>query len=171
MTRELADDGKKQLMPELEAACPLCQKKMVVRRGRRGPFLGCTGYPDCKGTLPIVVDQETGQAKAGERGAAAPEMPKVDIKCEKCGSPMLIRRSRGGPFLGCSKYPKCRSTAQIPDEIREKLPKPPPPKELGEECDKCGKPLLIKFGRRGPFAACSGYPECKNTRPLPAGTA
>jgi DNA topoisomerase-1 len=171
VTRELADDGKKQLMPELEAACPLCQKKMVVRRGRRGPFLGCTGYPDCKGTLPIVVDQETGQAKAGERGAAAPEMPKVDIKCEKCGSPMLIRRSRGGPFLGCSKYPKCRSTAQIPDEIREKLPKPPPPKELGEECDKCGKPLLIKFGRRGPFAACSGYPECKNTRPLPAGTA
>ncbi len=170
VTRELADDGTGQLMPELEAECPLCKKKMVVRRGKRGPFLGCEGYPDCKGTLPIVKD-ESGQFKAGERSAAAAEMPKVDIKCEKCGAPMLIRRSRRGPFLGCSKYPKCRGTAQLPDEIREKLPKPPPAKELGEECDKCGKPLVIKYGRRGPFAACSGYPECKNTKPLPAGTA
>jgi DNA topoisomerase-1 len=167
VTRELADDGTKQLMPELEAICDLCGKKMVVRRGRRGPFLGCTGYPECKSTRPIIVD-ETGQAKAGEK-APQIELPKVDIKCEKCGSPMLIRRSRRGPFLGCSKYPRCRGTAELPDEIKEKLPKPPPPKELGEECDKCGKPLVIKYGRRGPFAACSGYPACKNTKPLPAG--
>jgi DNA topoisomerase-1 len=170
VTRELADDGQSQLMPELKADCPLCKKPMVVRRGRRGQFMGCSGYPECKGTLPIVMD-EAGVPKVGEKSAAAAAMPEVDIKCEKCGAKMLIRRSRRGPFLGCSKYPKCRGTAQLPDEIRDKLPKPAPAKELGEECDKCGKPLVIKFGRRGPFAACSGYPECKNTKPLPAGTA
>src|SRR5207249_3206007 len=101
VTRELADEGTGQLMPELEAICDLCGKKMVVRRGRRGEFLGCTGYPDCKGTRPIVRDEE-GRPKAGER-SVRPEMPKVDIKCEKCGAPMAIRRSRRGPFLGCSK--------------------------------------------------------------------
>ncbi|MBI3724210.1 topoisomerase DNA-binding C4 zinc finger domain-containing protein, partial [bacterium] len=165
VTRELADDGKAELMPELEATCDLCGKKMVVRRGRRGPFLGCTGYPDCKSTRPIVMGPEC-KAIVGERNPTAAELPKVDVKCEKCGSPMAIRRSRRGPFLGCTTYPKCRGTAQLPEGIE--LPAPPPPQPLGENCDACGKPLVIRYGRRGPFGACSGYPECKNTKPLPA---
>lgn len=166
VTRELADEGTGQLMPDLEAECDLCSKKMVVRRGRRGPFLGCTGYPECKGTRPIVM--QDGKAVAGDKRAPAADMPKIDVKCEKCGSPMAIRRSRRGPFLGCTAYPKCRGTAQVPSDVMAAMPAPPPPKELGENCELCGKPLLIRQGRRGPFAGCSGYPKCRNTRPLTA---
>jgi DNA topoisomerase-1 len=167
VTREVEDEGTKELLPGLEAECDLCGKKMVVRRGRRGAFLGCTGYPECKGTRPIVM-KEDGTAIVGEPREKAEALPEVDEKCPKCNAPMKIRRSRRGPFLGCSTFPKCRGTRQLPDSI--KLPAPPPPKELGENCDQCGKPLVVRWGRRGPFAACSGYPECKNTKPLTAGT-
>jgi DNA topoisomerase-1 len=168
VTRELADEGQGQLMPELEAECELCGKKMLVRRGRFGTFLGCTGYPECKSTRPIVMDA-SGKAVAGDKKAAE-NLPKVDVKCEKCGSPMAIRRSGRGPFLGCTAYPKCRGTAQLTEEMKAALPAPPPPKEFGEDCEVCGKPLVIRTGRRGPFAACSGYPECKNTKQITAGT-
>ncbi|MHC4781344.1 MAG: topoisomerase DNA-binding C4 zinc finger domain-containing protein, partial [Planctomycetota bacterium] len=42
----------------------------------------------------------------------------------------------------------------------------PPPKETGDVCEKCGKPMVVRFGRRGAFAACSGYPDCRNTKSL-----
>jgi DNA topoisomerase-1 len=79
---------------------------------------------------------------------------------------MAIKRSSRGPFLGCTAYPKCKSTAKLPPGIE--LPPPPKPQPLGEDCPDCGKPLVVRQGHRGPFVACSGYPDCKYTRNVEA---
>jgi DNA topoisomerase-1 len=71
---------------------------MVVRRGRRGAFLACSGYPECKNTRPMKKREE-------------PEPAGVD--CPECGKPMLKRRSRRGAFLGCSGYPDCKKTMSL----------------------------------------------------------
>jgi DNA topoisomerase I len=82
--------------------------------------------------------------------------------CDKCGSPMLKRVGKFGPFIACSAYPECTNTREL--ETQE------PESETGEEeiepCETCGKPMVVKRGRFGQFLACSGYPECKTTRKL-----
>jgi len=87
---------------------------------------------------------------------------KTDEICERCGSPMLIKVGRFGPFVACSAYPECTNTRE--------LEKQEPESETGEEeiepCENCGKPMVVKRGRFGQFLACSGYPECKTTRKL-----
>ena len=82
---------------------------MVIREGRRGPFLACTGYPKCKNAKD--VDAKGNPVQPIDSG----------IKCEKCGSPMTVKKGPRGPFLGCSAYPKCRSTKPVPEEMKEKL--------------------------------------------------
>jgi DNA topoisomerase-1 len=86
----------------------------------------------------------------------------IDEKCEKCGSPMLKRVGKFGPFIACSAYPECTNTREV--EGAE------PESETGEEeieaCENCGKPMAVKRGRFGQFLACTGYPECKTTRKL-----
>jgi DNA topoisomerase-1 len=88
----------------------------------------------------------------------------IDIgeACEKCGSPMLKRVGKFGPFIACSAYPECSNTREV--ESTE------PEGETGEEeiepCENCGRPMVMKRGRFGQFLACSGYPECKTTRKL-----
>jgi DNA topoisomerase-1 len=86
---------------------------MKVRHSRRGPFLGCSNYPTCKNIMQMP----------GE----APRPPKAPtqlttIACEKCGKPMAIRDSRRGKFLGCSGFPRCRTTKPMPDGEVEVLP-------------------------------------------------
>jgi len=91
----------------------------------------------------------------------------TDEKCEECGKPMLLRVGRRGPFLACSGYPECKHTRPAPGSKDEQRPKAPPPEPTDEKCDKCGAPMVIRTGRRGRFLACSAFPKCKNTRPLP----
>lgn len=86
---------------------------------------------------------------------------KTDIKCEKCGSPMVIKWGRNGRFLACSAYPECKSTRPLPEEEARS--------KTDEICDKCGSPMVIKSGRFGRFMACSAYPECKNTKAITLG--
>ena len=81
--------------------CPLCQGEMYKRVGRFGPFLGCTDYPKCKGIVNLDPKKQT------------LKLPKVsplqiDLSCPKCDSPLNLRRSKRGPWLSCSKFPKCR---------------------------------------------------------------
>ena len=77
--------------------------------------------------------------------------------CPECGSPLVVRRSKFGTFIGCSNYPKCRYMKKNPEDE---------PKETGELCPKCGKPLVIKKNRRGKtFIGCSGYPNCDYIKP------
>jgi DNA topoisomerase I len=94
----------------------------------------------------------------------------TEIKCEKCGLPMVIRWGRHGRFFACTGFPKCKNTKPLPDngdknaqEAEQNV------QQTDEKCDKCGSPMVLKSGRYGKFIACSRYPECKNTRPLTTG--
>ena len=81
----------------------------------------------------------------------------TDEVCPLCQEGHLVRKaSRYGPFMGCSRYPKCKfRRALTPDgEL-------PEPKLLEEKCPDCGRPLQQRTGRYGEFVGCSGYPECK----------
>ena len=97
-------------------------------------------------------------------------LEETDEKCEKCGSPMIVKLGRFGKFLSCSNYPECKNARPIakdgqPEEKTEER------KELerklsDKKCEKCGKPMEIKTGRYGEFLGCSGYPECKNIQAI-----
>ena len=85
--------------------CPKSGDPMIRRKGRFGEFLGCSGYPDCQLIVPL--------AKGGDPLPPKVEPIETTIPCDKCGSHMLLRDSKRGPFLGCSSFPKCRSTKMV----------------------------------------------------------
>lgn len=91
-----------------------------------------------------------------------------DIPCPICGSPMIIRVSRKGRFLGCSRYPECSGTKPLPKPDAEKQEKKEQIAE-GVFCQKCGSPMMIRESRFGRFYGCSNYPECKEIMPLKTG--
>jgi len=101
-------------------------------------------------------------ARAGKEMIDLKKGIEIGEACEKCGSPMLKRVGKFGPFIACSAYPDCTNTREV--ESTE------PESESGEEeiepCENCGKPMQMKRGRFGQFLACTGYPECKTTRKL-----
>ena len=93
------------------------------------------------------------------------EVEETDEVCDKCGSGMVIRRGRFGRFMACSAYPKCKNTAELPSSTNGDAQTGQQP-QTETFCDKCGKPMAVRRGRYGEFLACTGYPECKTTRPL-----
>ncbi len=91
----------------------------------------------------------------------------TDVKCEKCGKPMVIRLGRNGNFLACTGYPECENTSNLTPELAAKYGTPSVAPEVPEQtCEKCGKPMALKRGRFGYFMACTGYPECRNTKKI-----
>lgn len=129
---------KTKWWPEPESIdenCPECGKPLMKRWGRNGPFIGCDGYPDCKYTRPLPGEGEDGEDRQ-------PQL--TDYKCEECGSQMMKRWGRNGWFLGCSTYPKCKSTRSLP---------------LGVPCPKCGGEIIEIKGKkaRRPFYGCANY--------------
>jgi len=150
-------DGKPILPQETSHTCQKCGKPLLLRQSRRGPFLGCSGYPECDFTLPC--DDEGNPLKV---------VREEDIQetCEVCGAAMVVRRRGGRAFLGCSGYPACTNTKPLPEGIRlERKPKAPP-EPAGFPCPKCGKPMVIRTGRRGRFLSCSGFPRCRTSFPI-----
>jgi DNA topoisomerase-1 len=149
--------------------CEKCGSPMVKKRGRRGEFLACSGYPKCKNARDLTP----------EGTPAPPRRVETDIDCDRCRkNKMVVRIGRRGPFLGCSGYPKCRNTRDLaPEEAKAlgvELAAPPAmAADAGEapkievKCEACGRPMAVKRGRRGRFLACTGYPECKKTAPVP----
>jgi DNA topoisomerase-1 len=134
--------------------CEICGKNMIMRRSKTGTFLGCSGYPDCTNTKPC-----------NDEGVALRKISADDIKekCPDCGSPMSVKFARGRSFLGCTKYPECKATAQMPPDVYVEKPKP---EDSGARCDKCGRQVVIRKSRRGPFLSCSGFPRCRNAMPM-----
>jgi DNA topoisomerase-1 len=147
------EDVKGEGIPTDEK-CEKCGKPMVVRLGRNGAFLACTGYPDCDVTSDLTPELA---AKFGSGGPPAPEVP--EQTCEKCGKPMAVKRGRFGFFLACTGYPACRNTKKI--VMKEGMAHAVQDKLLDEKCPECGNNLVIKHGRYGEFTACSNYPTCK----------
>jgi DNA topoisomerase-1 len=93
----------------------------------------------------------------------------TDIKCERCGRPMVVKWGRNGRFLACSGFPECRNTMECESEDGLGGGRPARQEAVGQVCPNCGKTLIVKMGRKGRFAACPGYPECKHSEPLKTG--
>jgi DNA topoisomerase-1 len=144
-----------QRMPSVKAMvepttelCEQCGKPMVIRLGRYGKFLSCSGYPECKATRPLKAEG----TQVSPVGAVTSEV------CEQCGSPMVVRKGRYGEFLACSAYPACKAAK---------------PMRLGIACptEGCTGDLVQRRTKRGRvFYGCSRYPDCQYTlwsRPVP----
>ncbi|MGQ0626542.1 MAG: DNA topoisomerase [Phycisphaerales bacterium] len=99
-------EGKPQPIKTTNIACHLCGRPMIKRTGRVGVFLGCSGYGDkqnpCDGLLRV---DKKGHVQAP---SIPPYVPDPAQPCPKCQSPMNLRPGKFGPWLGCSKFPKCR---------------------------------------------------------------
>ena len=138
--------------------CPKCGKPMVIRDSRRGPFMACTGYPECKTTFSVDKD--------GNKVSNEPE--KTDEKCPKCGGILLKKKGFRGPYLACEHYPGCKTTFSL-DKNGNKVIKPEPEK-TDIKCEKCGSPMLKRMGKRGPFLTCSAFPKCRNLQWIKKGS-
>ncbi len=121
-----------------EEYCENCGRVMVLKRGRFGQFMACTGYPDCTTTRRL------------DQGRKVPDIP-LDEKCPKCGRNLVIRHGRYGEFTSCSGYPECKWVKQ---------------NYIGVKCPECedGEVVEKKARRKGnTFYGCSNYPKCKFT--------
>jgi DNA topoisomerase-1 len=124
-----------------ELSCEKCGKPMVIKWGRMGEFLACSGYPECRNTMNF---------RRGEDGRIEPikeEEVTTDEKCPNCGSAMVVKRGRFGRFLACSRYPECKTSK---------------PLSIGVSCPKgCGGYISERRSKRGKtFYGCSSYPAC-----------
>ena len=125
---------------ETDIICEHCGSRMIVKNGRFGKFAACPNYPSCKNTKPLT---KTGDGLVEKKAEIAP------MKCELCGSDMILRTGRYGSFYACSKYPECKFTKQ---KVRS----------LGVSCPECGADVVTKYGKnKTVFYSCSKYPECK----------
>jgi len=132
--------------------CPECGHELVIKLGRRGKFLGCTNYPDCRYTAPLP-------------GQENEEEELLDEKCPECGNQLQKRFGRFGPFIGCSNYPECKY-------IKKKRATPTGvrcPKCKEDPCSRCEKEgevgeLVERFGKKGKFFGCSHYPASRHTQ-------
>ena len=139
---------KEGVEPDPAVACDKCGKPMVIKAGKFGLFLACSGYPDCENTRELETPEN------GENGDALEET------CENCGKPMAVKRGRFGQFLACTGYPECKTTRKI-ITTKQGMTAAKPDQVLDEKCPKCGSNLVLKHGRFGEFTACSNYPTCR----------
>jgi DNA topoisomerase-1 len=129
-------DVKREEIPT-EHKCEKCGSTMVIKWGRNGSFLACSGYPDCKNTKEYL--------KRADGTIEVLQDEKVEQKCGQCGADMVKKRGRFGEFLACSRYPECKFTQPI---------------SLGVDCPRkdCGGFMTAKRSRRGKvFYGCSNY--------------
>ncbi len=137
----------KRMEKPTDLICEKCGKPLVIKWGRHGSFIACTGYPECTNTRELTVDlPDVDKTDLTEQGA--------EEYCVNCGRPMVLKKGRFGTFYACSGYPDCKTTKQIGAEKKADVP-------LEEKCPNCGSNLVMKYGRFGEFTACSNYPACK----------
>jgi DNA topoisomerase-1 len=96
------------------------------------------------------------------------ELIATGIPCPSCGGEMVIRFGRAGKFLACRNYPRCRHTANFRETPGGGV-ELAPDEEAGVACDKCGKAMVVRRWKGSRYLACSGYPECRNSRPYGTG--
>jgi len=139
-TTETTVQRKDVTQEAMDEACPKCGKPLSIRLGRRGRFVGCTGFPDCDYTRSMDGEERSQENEVVE-----------GRQCPQCESPLVVRHGRYGKFIGCSNYPKCK--------FIEPLEKP---KDTQVECPQCHKGTMLKrrsrYGKI--FYSCSTYPDC-----------
>jgi DNA topoisomerase-1 len=131
----------KRMEKPTDLVCEKCGKPMVIKWGKHGSFIACTGYPECTNTREVEQEGVTEQDESEY--------------CDNCGRPMVLKKGRFGQFMACSGYPDCKTTKQLGEAQK---PKDVP---LDEKCPNCGNNMVKKYGRYGEFVACSNYPTCK----------
>ncbi|HLD30929.1 MAG TPA: type I DNA topoisomerase [Patescibacteria group bacterium] len=131
----------KKVEEETDEKCEKCGAPMVIKMGRFGKFMACSGFPECKNIKSLKKEGANGEEIAPET---------TDEKCDKCGAPMVIKMGRFGKFLSCSKYPECKNMKPIV-------------KSTDIPCPQCKKGEIVeKKSKRGRiFFACNQYPDCK----------
>jgi DNA topoisomerase-1 len=130
------DKNGKMIVNEVtEHKCTKCGKPMIKKTGRFGAFLGCSDYPNCKTIMKID--------KTGAVLPPAPPAEPTGIKCYKCPTgELVIRQSKKGPFMGCNKFPKCRTIVSMKkiDELKDLQAKGQwPPKSLEQADEMLGR--------------------------------
>ena len=130
-----------KLAKPLGRPCPKCGEELLLRSGRFGNFVACSGFPKCKYTEQ--VDEDGNKVEKKEEIS--------DEVCDKCGKEMIVKTGRNGQFLACSGYPDCKNTKSI--QVDEKVSETP--------CPDCGGKISLKNSRRGAFWGCENYPDCK----------
>ena len=138
------DEAEKKIgdseVEETDEICDKCSQPMIVKWGRFGKFMACSGYPDCKNTKQI--------SKEGSDGKAVSESTAVEGTCEKCQSSLVLKVGRFGKFIACSNYPDCKFTKPI---------------DLGIKCpkDDCKGKIAARRSKKGRmFYGCTAYPNC-----------
>jgi DNA topoisomerase-1 len=138
----------KRMEKPTDLTCDKCGKPMVIKWGRHGSFIACTGYPECTNTRELTVD--------------LPDVDKTDLAepgdeeyCQNCGRPMVLKKGRFGQFYACSGYPDCKTTKPIGGQQKKAGV------ALEEKCPQCGSNLVLRQGRFGEFTSCGNYPKCK----------
>ena len=127
---------------ETDEVCEKCDKPMIIKWGRFGKFLACSAYPDCKNAKDIKKPGTEGEPEASDE---------VEGDCDKCKSPLIIKRGRFGKFIACSTYPDCKFTKPI---------------GLGIKCpeDGCKGEIAPRRSKKGrTFYGCTKYPDCTFT--------
>lgn len=138
---EKMKDFKAQV-EETDEVCEKCEQPMIIKWGRFGKFMACSGYPECKNTRDL--------GEKGEKGEAA-KPDEVEGECELCKSPLIVKRGRFGKFIACSTYPDCKFTRPI---------------GLGIACpeESCEGEIASRRSKKGrTFYGCTKYPDCKFT--------
>jgi DNA topoisomerase-1 len=143
----------KRMEKPTDLVCDKCGKPMVLRWGKHGSFVACSGYPECTNTREPTPEM-LGVAPSGDNGTEFAEQDAVEY-CENCGREMVLKKGRFGQFFACTGYPDCKTTKPIGGEQKKA------DVVLEEECPKCGSKLVLKHGRFGEFTACSDYPKCR----------
>jgi DNA topoisomerase-1 len=147
--KKLMPNFKEGVPPDPAVTCDKCGKPMVIKAGKFGLFLACSGYPECENTRELETPE------AGAEGESS-----LEEECENCGKPMAVKRGRFGQFLACTGYPECKTTRKI-IATKQGMTAAKPDQILDEKCPKCESNLVIKQGRFGEFTACTNYPNCK----------
>ena len=133
--------GVEMIAEETDIICEKCGSRMIVKNGRYGKFAACPNFPKCRNTKPLVSEEKKEEAHKEVMVAEG-------MKCEVCGSDMVIRNGKYGSFYACSQYPKCKFTKQKN-------------KEIEAPCPVCGGKVVIKYGKaKNAFYCCENYPKC-----------
>ena len=146
------------VMEETDEMCPECNKnKLIVKLGKFGKFLSCSGYPECKYARPLESTDTNGDTSSNSEEV----LELLADPCPECTGKLVLKEGRFGKFVACENYPKCKFTKAILNRTGLKCP------DCGKEHD--GEVIQKKTKKGRTFFGCSRYPDCKYaTWKLPA---
>lgn len=141
---------KEAKIPKIETdlKCPTCGSNLQKIWSRGKYFYGCSKYPDCNYTAPL-------EELTYNKEDYAPDFD-WEQKCPNCGGEMKVRKSRFGIFLGCAKYPECKTIINIPRKGEIAAKDLPPCPAIG--CEGKIVQRRSRFGKS--FFSCSTFPDC-----------